>query len=142
VKPRIILCLALVWSAVLAGCASGVRAVTINMPDLNEPIYLTELPTQIAVQMPVASFRLEAKHIYSKASDLHRQVWLLRSDGSSIPQLREPDVLGFANGGYVTECLIFSFQKKSKSMNEVAGIMVSLDGKMYRRQLERNSGKP
>jgi hypothetical protein len=142
VKPKIILCLALVWSAVLTGCASGVRAITIKMPDLNEPIYLTEQPTQITVQMPVTSFRVEEKHISSKASDLHRQVCLLRADGSSIPQLHEPDVIGISNGGYVGEYLFFSFQKKSKSMNEVARIIVSMDGKTHCMELEGNSDKP
>ena len=84
--------------------------------------------------MVVGGYRDGEKHTTPKASDLHRQVWLLRADGTAISQSQQPAVIGISNAGWSNDYLIFSFQKKST--NEVAGIVVSVDGKLYCRELD------
>jgi len=117
-----------------------VQEVNIKIPGLDEHLFLTEQPTLFTVQTVVASYRDDEKHATPKVSELHRQVWLLRADGTSIPQLNKPNVIGIGSGGYVDESLIFTFQKKST--DAVAGIVVSVDGKLYCQAIEKNQGKP
>jgi hypothetical protein len=116
------------------------RMGTIQIPGLNELVALTEQPTQYTVQVIVASYRDHEGLIYPKVDELHRQVWLLRPDGTTIPQSQKPEVLGTGSGGYADIHLIFIFRKKSP--NEVAGIVVSVNGKLYCRELQNDWNKP
>jgi hypothetical protein len=117
-----------------------VPTIDIKLAGLDGQIFLTEQPTLFTVQMVVASYRDDERHATPEVSELHRQVWLVRTDGTSIPQSIKPDVIGISNGGYVDESLIFTFQKKST--NEVAGIVMSVGGKWYCRAIEMNQSKP
>ena len=105
----------------------------ITMDGLNEPVSFTEQSEQFTVQMAVATYRNDEKHTFLKANELHRQVWLLRPDGTSIPQLREPVVVGAGGGGFMTLNLMFTFPKKLT--NEVAGIVASVNGKLFCQEL-------
>jgi len=116
------------------------RMGNIKMPGLNAPLFFTEQPTQFTVQLIVASYRDDEKHALPKVDELHRQGWLLRSDGTSIPQLEKPDIIGISNAGFSDYRLIFKFQKKST--NEVAGIVVSVAGKLYCGKLSSVWDKP
>jgi hypothetical protein len=144
-KPKIILCLALVLSGVIINPIVGrsndadvddVRTTDIKISGLSEHLFFTEQPTRFTVQMIVASKRDDEKHTLPKVNELHRQVWLLRMDGTSIPQSQKPAVIGTGSGGFEDEYLIFVFQKEST--NEVAGIVVSEDGKLYCQELKQN----
>ena len=101
----------------------------ITMGGLNEPVSLTEQSEQFTVQMAVATYRNDEKYTVPKANELHRQVWLLRPDGTSIPQSRKPVVVGYGNGGSMTLNLMFTFPRKLT--NEVAGIVASVNGKLF-----------
>jgi hypothetical protein len=105
------------------------RMGSIKLPSLNEPILFTEQSTQFIVQLRVASYRYDEKHTHPKVDELHRQVWLLQADGTSIPQSQQPVVIGIGNGGWEEDRLIFTFQRKST--NDVAGIVVSVNGKLF-----------
>jgi hypothetical protein len=151
-KPKFILCLmlalsgALTFSLVCRGedtyivhndkilKADGVRIIKIN--GLKDAIYFTEQPTLITVQMVVASYPSDEKQAFPKVDELHRQVWLLRVDGTPIPQSQKPVIIGISNAGSSDCHLIFSFQ--NKSTNELAGIVMSVDGKLYCQELKKN----
>jgi hypothetical protein len=113
-----------------------IRTIVIKIPGLKDTIFFTEQPTLFIVDMVVASYRFDEKYTFPKVDELHRQVWLLRADGTSIPQSRKPDIFGISNAGS-TDCrLIFSFP--NKSTNEVAGVVVSVGGKLYCQELKKN----
>jgi hypothetical protein len=160
-NPKIILCLALVLSgafifplAIPFACrgddtnivhndkihvVDDIRTTVIKIPGLKDRIFFTEQPTLFTVQMVVANYRVDEKHTFPEVDELHRQVWLLRADGTSLPQSQKPDIIGISNAGSSDCRLIFTFQKKS--MNEVAGIVVSVDGKLYCYEIEKGHSK-
>jgi hypothetical protein len=111
-----------------------VQTIDIKFPGLNSHLFFTEQPTVFTAQMVVDSYRNGEKHATPNVSDL--QAWLLRADGTSIPQSGKPDVIGISNAGYTDESLVFTFQKKSK--NEVAGVVLSKGGKLYCRAIAIN----
>jgi len=109
------------------------RMGSILMPGLDGPLAFNEQPTQFTLQITVDTSRDDEKHTVPKANELHREAWLLRPDGTAIPQIREPQVGGVGNGGFTSYYLTFTFPRKST--NEVAGIAVSVNGKLYCREL-------
>jgi len=109
------------------------RVGSILMPDLGEPLAFNEQPTQFTLQITVDTSRDNEKHTVPKANELHRQAWLLRPDGTAIPQIQKPQVGGVGNGGFTSYYLVFTFPRKST--NEVGGIAVSVNGKLYCREL-------
>ena len=145
-KSKLLLCLAFVLGLFICSPASrgddtntvhngkystigGVRTVDVKIPGLNDTVFFGETSTLFSVQIVMDGYRDNEKHTTPKPGDLHRQVWLLRADGTAISQSQEPTVIGFSNGGWTNDYLIFSVQKKST--NEVAGIVVSVSGKLY-----------
>lgn len=108
------------------------RMGEIIIPGLSLPLSFTEQPTQFVVEMPVATHR-DDENTIPTMSELHRQVWLLRLDGTTIPQAHEPILGGTGGGGCSTWHLVYTFQRKP--INEVAGIVVSVNGKLYFREL-------
>ena len=146
-KSKLLLCLALVFSGSFVcppvsqaddtntvhnekySGIGDVKTIDVKMSGLNDTIFFNTQPTLFTVQMVVDGYRDGEKHTTPKASDLHRQAWLLRADGTAISQSQQPAVIGISNAGWSNDYLIFSFQKKST--NEVAGIVVSVSGKLY-----------
>jgi len=116
------------------------RMGVIELPGLNAPLFFTEQSTQFTVQLSVASYRDDEKHTPPKVDELHRQVWLLQADGTSIPQSQKPMVVGVGNGGYENDRLIFTFERKPT--NVVAGIVVSINGRLFCEQLSNEWNKP
>jgi hypothetical protein len=150
-KPKVILCITFVLSVFICSLATrgedtntvhnekypgvgNVRTINLKMPGLNDTVFFNEQPTLFTVQIIVDGYRDNKEHITPKAGDLHRQVWLLRADGTAISQSQEPAVISISNAGWSNDYLIFGFQKKST--NEVAGIVVSVNGKLYCRELD------
>jgi hypothetical protein len=101
-----------------------VKTVDVKIPGLNDTMFFTEQPTLFDVQMIVDGYRDSEKHTTPKAGELHRQVWLLRADGTALAQSQSPTVIGISNGGWTNDYLIYSFQKHSA--NEVPGIEVGV----------------
>jgi hypothetical protein len=87
-----------------------------------------------------ASYPDDGKHTRPKVDELHRQVWLLQADGTSIPQSRKPMIVGVGNGGYEEDRLSFTF--KRKSTNVVAGIVVNVNGRLFCEHLSNEWNKP
>jgi hypothetical protein len=116
------------------------KSCGIIIPELNAPVDFTEQPTQYTVQLSVGGFRDDEKYTVPKADELHRQVWLLRPDGTSIPQWHKPIVIGNGNGGFMNFYLVSTFQRKAT--DEVAGMVVSINGKLFCRKLPDDWNKP
>jgi hypothetical protein len=64
------------------------------------------------------------------------QVWLLRTDGTTLAQVRKPiNVRGFAPGLSTAE-ILFAFP--SVPPQELAGVVMSVNGKLYVREIKVN----
>ncbi|MGH7991130.1 MAG: hypothetical protein ACREDS_13190, partial [Limisphaerales bacterium] len=134
-------------------------------PGLNEPVGFTEQPSPFSVQMDVACYRdlppvgnysnqnrkqfLAAfaaslkKHqmsAFSKVNGLRRQAWLLKADGTSIPQSHKPQIFGSGNAGWENDWQVFVFSRKPT--DEIAGIVLSVSGKLYCRAPPNDWSKP
>jgi hypothetical protein len=136
--------------------ADDVQTTVVKIPGLEDRIIFTKQPTQFTVQMNVAEYPLEipardylsghgkqfaddfaaelAKYQPTKVNELHRQVWLLRADGTVISQWGKPEVTGGANAGWAYDCLIFVFPRKPADV--AVGIVVSVNGKLYCQELK------
>jgi hypothetical protein len=65
------------------------------------------------------------------------QVWLLRTDGTTLAQARKPiHVRGFAPGLSTAE-MLFAFPPIP--LQELAGVVVSVNGKLYVREIKATS---
>jgi len=112
------------------------QMIDINMPGLNENVIFQK--PSFTVQMVVASRRMGDP--IPKVSELHRQAWLLRPDGTLIPQSRKPMLGGGGGGGYMEYSLTFQFE--NEATNEVAAIMVRVGSKLYCREFPSHWDQP
>ena len=63
------------------------------------------------------------------------RAWLLRHEGTLQPRRAEPPLKGgIANGGYVTETMIFGFARSSP--DDRAGVVVSYHGALFVREIK------
>src|SRR5262245_32249478 len=63
------------------------------------------------------------------------QVWLLRHDGTAQPLgKRPPGTFGISNAGSVTEIMSFGFTRSSPQ--DLAAVVVSVNGEMFVRKIE------
>jgi hypothetical protein len=153
-NPKLILCLALVLSggfivsradetnAIASTNSPIVKIVnfkgSIDLPKLGQAIF-REQSSSFSLQVPIGG-RKNAEPM-SDSSNLDLQVWLLRTDGTSIPQLRKPSEGSIGSiGDYSTDYMFYEFQKVPVS--ELSGIVVSLSGKLYCHEIEKNQSKP
>jgi len=115
-----------------------VRMGDIYIPGLSSPVFFTDQPAQLTVQMQVAAGRDTLPTL--QVNKLHRQVWLLQADGTIIPSSKKPQVGGVGKGGFMSFDLIFAFSREVT--NDVAGIAVSINGKLYCVKLPEEWTKP
>jgi hypothetical protein len=72
-----------------------------------------------------------------KDADL-AQVWLLRADGTIVPQCAEPFTFSVgAPGECATDYQFYSFPKVSES--ELASVVISYNGRLYCHEIKRAS---
>jgi hypothetical protein len=66
------------------------------------------------------------------------QVWLLRKDGTSVPQSAEPFVFSLGElGDYATDYQFYTFPKVPE--NELASVILSHHGKVFCHEIKRGS---
>jgi hypothetical protein len=65
------------------------------------------------------------------------QVWLLRADGTAIPQAGKPNTITISNGGTITPCIIYSFPRSAAT--DAVAIVVSVEGQLL---VEALASKP
>lgn len=57
------------------------------------------------------------------------QAWLLRADGTSIPQMGKMERGGVSNAGFDTDYALFRFPEFART--EAMGVVVSVDGQLF-----------
>ena len=63
-------------------------------------------------------------------------VWLLKNDGTTVPQSARPFVFSHGKPGeFATDYQFYTFPKVPE--DELAGIIVSYDGKLYCHEIKR-----
>ena len=149
-KPKLLLCLALVL-VIFPGARTNAIVAT-NLPEMQianpqESVHLPRLGSAIfrkqssgfSLQIPIA-FRKGNENIL--ASNTNKiQAWLLKTDGTAVPQSSKPSMMNLGSiGDYSTDYLFYMFSKVPA--NELAGVVVSLNGKLYCRQIEMNGHEP
>jgi len=155
-KPKLLLGLALVLSGGLivsratetnttaATNLSAVKIVSpqisVDLPKLGQAVF-REQSSNLSLQVPIG-FRKNGEQLTATNSNtLDLQVWLLKSDGTSIPQLNKPNEETIGSiGDYSTDYMFYEFQKVPA--NELAGVVVSMNGKFYCHEIEKNRSKP
>jgi len=108
--------------------------MVITMPDLNESIFFTKQAEQYTVQLVITEYPGNAYRPMPQVDELHRQVWVLPADGTAIPQVQPPDTIGIGNSGWTSDRLIFKFPRKQGE--DAVGVVVSLDGRLYCREMK------
>lgn len=152
-KAKLLLCLALVWSDGLilsrAGETNTSMTTNLSLVKIVNPQVSVDLPQGQAIfreqlsgfslQVPIGSRKIGEP--MSNPRNLDLQVWLLKSDGTSISQLKKPSEVSIGSiFDYSTDFIIYEFQKVP--VNELAGVVVSLNGKLYCREIEKSQYKP
>jgi hypothetical protein len=154
VKPKLILCLALVLSGgFILSRADETNTITstnlsvakivnpqvsVDIPKLGYAIF-TEQSPNFFLQVPIGS-RKNGEPM-SNSSNLDLQVWLLKTDGTSIPQSAKQSSVSIGSiGDYSTDYLIYQFSKVP--INELSGVVVRLNGKLYCHEIEMSQSKP
>jgi hypothetical protein len=92
-------------------------------------VLMSEQPTLYSVQLPIGGGSSFEKYPTPDVGSLGLQVWLLRTDGTAIPQHGKPDQVGIGNAGWDNLYMIYTFDKGASS--ELAGIVVRAKGKLY-----------
>jgi hypothetical protein len=160
-KHKLLLCLALVLSGGLFGCATNQTTLVTNQTNANAATHIlvakminpqgsVELPklgqaifreqsSSYSLQVPVGS-RKNGEPM-SNPGNLDLQVWLLETSGTSIPQSESPSEMSIGMiGDYSTEYMFYQFPKVP--VNELSGVVISMHGKLYCHEIERSQGKP
>ena len=155
-KTKIIPCLALVLSGIFISSHSDeINAIasmnlsvakianpqgSVDLPKLGHAIF-TEQASNFFLQVPIGSRRNGEKLPESNSNTLNLQVWVLKMDGSSIPQLDKPSVISIGSiGDYSTDYMLYQFPKVPVS--ELSGVVVCLNGKLYCHEIEKSRSKP
>jgi len=91
---------------------------------------LREQPTLFTVQLSVGGRKQGQKPHETETGGTKSQVWLLKANGTSLPQLCQPDLISLSSiGDNMIDYMIYSFPKVPT--NELAGIVVRIKGKLY-----------
>jgi len=114
--------------------ASQVRPCVLKIDYGYGPAVFSDQPTLYLVQLPVATGKISEEHSEPDVDSFGLQVWLLKTDGTSIPQRGKPNMVGIGNAGWYTDSMIYTFDKVPA--NELAGIVLRVKGKLYCQEIE------
>jgi hypothetical protein len=153
-KQKIILCLALILSgSLILSRAADSNTITstnlsvakivnpqgsVNLPKLGQAIF-REQSSSFSLQVPIGN-RKNGEPM-SNSINLDLQVWLLKTNGTSILQLGSPSEISIGSiGDYSTDYMFYQFSKVP--VDELSGVVVSVSGKLYCHEIEKSQGKP
>lgn len=149
-----LICLALALGNCVFSCAETNAIPATNLPDAKivSPQESVSLPglgsaffrkqsAELSLQVPVG-FRKDGKKISPSNTNIPNvQAWLLKTDGTAVPQSAKPSMMTLGGiADYSTDYLFYEFSKVPA--NELAGVVVSLNGKMYCHQIETSDHEP
>lgn len=92
-------------------------------------VLMSEQPTLYSVQLPIGGGSSFEKYPTPDVDSLGLQVWLLRTDGTAIPQQGKPGEVVIGAAGRDNVYMFYTFDKGAS--NELAGIVVRAKGKLY-----------
>ena len=155
-KPKLTLCLALVLSGIfILSRATGTNVIaatnlsvvkianpqgSVDLPKLGQAVF-REHSSNFSLQVPIGSRKNGGKLPMSNSRTLDLQVWLLKTDGTSIAQSAKPSVGTIGSiGDYSTDYMFYQFPKVP--VNELSGVVVSVNGKLYCHEIEKSRSKP
>ncbi len=101
------------------------RKLAINVPGKINSVTLS-------IQKSVCLLQLESPGFVGSEPEPKNpssQVWLLRADGSAIPQTSKPNTIPISNGGVVTPCIIYSFPRSAAT--DAVAVVVSVEGELF-----------
>jgi hypothetical protein len=101
----------------------------LQMPGNLGPVIMSEELQLDEVSLTVGGGSSFKPYPAPDVSGLGLQVWLLKKDGTSVPQLNKPYLIGIGNAGWDTDYMIYAFKKIPSS--ELAGIVVQVKGTLY-----------
>jgi hypothetical protein len=152
-KFQVIICLALV----LSGCynlsrADEPNAITstdlsvskivnpqgsVDLQKIGQAIF-REQSSGFSLQVPIGSRKNSEPMSNSRNLDL--QVWLLKTNGTTIFPSGRPSELSIGGiGFYSTDYMLYEFSKVPA--NELAGIVISINGRLYCNEIEKKHSK-
>jgi len=92
-------------------------------------VLMSEQPTLYSVQLPIGGGSSFEKYPAPDVESFGLQVWLLRTDGTAIPQHGKPGEIEIGGAGWDNVYMLYTFDKGAS--NELAGIVVRAKGKLY-----------
>jgi hypothetical protein len=113
---------------------AGVKVISPQGICLNGsgPAIFREQSSCYSVQVPVGFLKNWRER---RGSDVS-QVWLLRMDGTMVPQIAEPFVFSEGlPGDYATDYQLYTFPKIP--VHELASIVVSCHGRLYCHEIKK-----
>jgi len=114
-------------------------AAKMDIPGGFGDVLMTKQPKFYSVQVPVGRTRVDRKWTppdlaVNKGTEEGLQVWLLRADGTAIPQLHKPSPVTVGNfGSYGTTYMVYAFRRDPT--NDLARIVIHVNGKLYGRKI-------
>jgi hypothetical protein len=149
-KLKLLLCLALVLSGACYSVRANDAAIdtstnfatvkiaspqSINSSEFFGSAIFREQSTCFSLQVPVG-FRQNGKSMETNSPVV--QVWLLRTDGTTIPQSDESSLVTIGSiGNYSTDYIYYRFSKVP--VNELAGVVININGKLYCQELKKTT---
>ena len=140
-KPKLLLCLALVLSGGLFGFAISSQAqvskpqvVSLAVPGRFHEVIFYEQTNLYSVAIIWGGQKATEPDRQPDADIRNLQVWLLQPDGTCIPQNTEPGFVWMGKWGMVNDEMIFSFTRYPT--NQVAGVVLRYRGKLYCKEIE------
>lgn len=111
---------------------------SVDLPKLGHAIF-REQSSNFSLQVPIGG-RKNGEPM-SNPSNLNLQAWLLKTDGTSIPQSESPSEMSIGSiGDYSTDYMVYHFSKVP--INELSGVVVGVNGKLYCHEIEKSRRKP
>lgn len=96
------------------------------------PAIFTEQSSCFSVQVPMGFL----KNWKERSNKDVAQVWLLRKDGTLVPQIAEPFVYSLGTfGDYATDYQFYTFPKVVA--DELASVVVNCNGRLYCHELKK-----
>jgi hypothetical protein len=96
--------------------------------------FLREQSDSLTAELRVGDEQAGRQRTGPEVARLDLQVWLLKSDGTCVPQTQKPSIIAIGSiGDYANECQVYNFQKVPA--RELSAIVLRINGKTYLQQL-------
>jgi hypothetical protein len=106
---------------------------SVDLPKLGQAIFRQQ-SSSFSLQVPIGSRKNGGQ--LSPSTNLDLQVWLLKTDGTSLLQLGNPSEISIGSlGDYSTDYMFYQFSQVPA--DELAGVVIRLNGRLYCHEIEK-----